>query len=108
MKKILLGLAALVAIVAPLTLIATPAEANPGSPGCVTRAEFKRIDVNGRDAHTRTQVTRIFGARGHVTQFGSSGTTVEYNPCAGNSYSYVDVDFDNGKAWFKWMYVDLW
>jgi len=105
MKKILVGLAATATIAAPIAITA-PAQANPGSPGCVTRAEFKRVDTNGRDASTRTQVTRMFGTRGRITSTGSGGTSVEYKTCAGDPmWSYADVNFDNGKAWFKWIYI---
>ena len=105
-KKFLVSLAATAAIAAPTSLVATPAEANPGSPGCVTRVEFKRIDTNGRDAHTRDQVTRIFGTRGRITSTGSGGTSVEYKTCAGDPmWSYASVDFQHRKAWFKWIYI---
>ena len=106
MRKLLLGLVAVTAVAAPVALVSAPANADAGSPGCVTRAEFKKVDTRGRDASTRTQVTRIFGTHGKVQYRGSGGVGVEYRTCAGDStWSYVDVDFDNGKAWFKWMYI---
>ena len=105
-RRIALGLAASAVVATPVLVVNESANANPGSPGCVTRAEFRKIDTNGWDATSRARVTAIFGTRGHVTSYGSGGTEVEYEPCAGDpDYSWVDVDFEHGRAWFKWMSV---
>jgi hypothetical protein len=111
MRKTLTAAAALAAIVTPAAaVLATTgtAHADAGSPGCVTRAEFRKVDTHGRDAWTRDHVTRVFGTRGHVTSSGSGGTSVEYATCAGDEWSYAEVDFDNHRAWFKWIYVSTY
>jgi hypothetical protein len=101
------ALTAAAALAAPLALtIAAAAPADADTPGCVSRAEFRRIDTKGPDAHTRPQVTRIFDTRGHITSTGSGGTDVEYRTCAGDpDWSYAEVDFEHRHAWFKWIYI---
>lgn len=97
--------ASTLAVVVPITL-APAASADRGSPGCVTRNEFRRVDTNGGDAWNRDKVTRVFGTRGRVDSYGSGGTSVDYRTCAGDpDWSYAEVDFDNGRAWWKWIYI---
>src|SRR4051812_9538878 len=99
---------ALIAAVTASTAVTSTAHADPGSPGCVTRAEFKQVDVHGRDAWTRRHVAHEFATPGHVTSTGSGGTSVEYPTCAGDpDWSYAEVDFEGGRAWFKWIYISM-
>jgi len=104
------GLAAIAAssAVAAGAIVATGTAANaiPGTPGCVTRAEFRRV----HDGMTRSTVTAKFGTGGHITHesWGSGGhnVTVEYRTCAGDpAWSYAEVDFTNNHEWFKWIYI---
>lgn len=108
LKRLILALTATLALAAPLAIAAAPAHAAPGSRGCVTHAEFKKVVTHGRGAWTRAQVTREFGTSGHVTNYGSGGTDVEYRTCAGDpDWSYAEVDFEHGRAWFKWIYISV-
>jgi hypothetical protein len=70
------------------------------SPGCVSRAEFRQV----KDGMTQAKVHRIFGTRGKVNYSGSGGVGREYVTCAGDEWSYVEVDF-NPRVWWKWMYI---
>ena len=65
MKKLIAGLAAMLALVAPLVL-AAPAEA-AWNRGCVTRAEYQRIkeyEPGRSKGTTKVQTQRIFGTTG--------------------------------------------
>jgi hypothetical protein len=70
------------------------------TPGCVSAAEYRLI----KNGMTPAKVHSIFGTTGHVTT-GGSMVTREYETCEGNSWSYVEVDYDP-RVWFKWRYID--
>jgi hypothetical protein len=101
MKKILLGLVALVAIAAPITLIATPAEAGSNTPGCVSKAEWSKV----HSGMSPQRVHDIFGTYGKVTWRYSSGgyygLTRDYRHCSGPRFE-IDVTFykDPGTSWY--------
>ncbi len=91
-SKIAAALVAGVLTSAPLVL-ANPAWA-ADTPGCVTRAEFKKVSKG----MTKQRVTRIFDNRGKLSSYyaydGDVYTTREYNPCA--KYASIYVDYKNG------------
>ncbi len=102
MRKILLGLVATAAIATPLALAAAPAHANPGSPNCMTKAEWFKI----KDGMIRDRVRQITGISGKVTNrsYFSDGTRsldVDYKQCRGNgtpapgSWNTVWISYDN-------------
>lgn len=102
MKKLLVLIAAILAVSAPIAITAAPAQAKAGSPGCVTRAEYRQVDVKGRDAWTRKHVTREFGARGDASGQIGTGTAVLYKTCRGGWSYFAEVDFNHGRATWKY------
>ncbi len=86
-------------------LTAVPATAMADTPGCVTRAEHRKV----KDGMTLSQVRRIYDARGRLENIGSGGMSREYRTCAGDSWSYASVDFERKggawRVWFKWIYI---
>ena len=76
---------ALVAIATPITLAAAPANANVGSPKCMSKTEWSQIKVG----QSRTKVTQIVGNAGRVT----------WSSIDGDGWSKdIDVDFRQCKA----------
>ena len=107
MRKLLLGLVALLAIATPIVLTATPAQADPGSPRCMTKAEWYKI----KEGQRRATVTRITGITGKVnfrsySSDGSVYTSVDYRQCLrtgkpASRWSTVTIDFDTFD-WDNW------
>ena len=110
MKKSLLGLVATAAIAAPITLVATPAQADAGSPKCMTLREWRKIKDN--DTMSRAKVRQITGIYGKVTNraYYSDGTAefdVDYRQCLRSgrpapAYNTVWLSFDNYH--YSWDY----
>ena len=69
MRKIVFTLATLTVAAIPVVATATSAEANPGSPNCVTRAEYSQV----HRGMTKAAVDREFGIRGHREAGAQSG-----------------------------------
>ncbi len=96
-SKIAAALVAGVLTSAPLVL-ASPAWAD--TPGCVTRAEFKKVSKG----MTQQRVTRIFDDPGKLSSYydydGVVYTTRDYNPCAKDAS--VSVDYKNGRVTSKY------
>ena len=90
MRKFVL-LVALAAIASPIALTAAPASANPGSPGCVTRTEYRQV----HKGMTPRQVSRKIGMRGHRDAGASSGgyrsEVWSYKTC--QRYSAVAISY---------------
>src|SRR3954463_12718571 len=106
--KIIIATAVALAAGAGAAVIPVAAHADPGTRGCVTRAELRQVVTHGYRAWTRDHVTREFGTHGRVTSTGTGGTTVEYRTCAGDPmWSYAEVDFSHHRADFKWIYISL-
>jgi hypothetical protein len=102
MKKIILALTVLVGLAAPVTLTATAAEANPGSPNCMTVAEWRKV----HKGMSRAKVKRITGIWGNQTGTtlwggGDKSVDVDYKQCRRNgtpapgSWNTVYISFDN-------------
>jgi hypothetical protein len=95
MKKILLALTATAAVAAPIALTAAPALANPGSPGCMTKAEWYRI-------HEGTYYSRVKAI------VGSGGVFVDRTDYADGQ---IDIEREfrqckaNGKPASSWHTV---
>jgi len=91
MRKSILSLVALTTILCPIALTAAPASANPGSPGCVTRTEYRQV----HKGMTPGQVSRKFGMRGHRDAGASSGgyrsEVWSYKTC--KRYSAVAISY---------------
>ena len=102
MKRYLGALVALLCVAAPIALVAAPAQADAGSPGCVTRAESRQVDAKGRDAWTRQHVTREFGTAGRAQRFGGGNVAVLYPTCGGGWSYFAEVDFHNSRATYKY------
>jgi len=98
MRTFIVGLTALAAISAPVAT-ATAAHANPGSKGCVTRAEFKAV----KKGWTKTRVDAKFGTHGHkeagATSGGFSSSVWSYKPCTKFSAVAVSYDKQGHGAW---------
>ena len=79
------------AVIAPLALWAAPASADPGTPGCVTRAEYGQV----RKGMTKAAVDAEFGTRGTrqsgATSGGYRSEVWSYKPCT--RYSAVSIAF---------------
>lgn len=103
MRNVLLGLVATAAVAAPLVLAAASAQADPGSPGCATRAEYSKV----KKGMSPERVARIFGTNGKVS-YSCIGTSVfslsrEYKPCQPyTEWSHVEVDFDKNRRSAPW------
>ena len=84
MKKLLIAAAAIAAVAAPISLAAAPANADTGSPKCMTLSEWRKIKTN--NTMSRPQVKRIVGydgRKGRVSHY-SDGTIdfyVDYRLC---------------------------
>ena len=91
MHKSIVGLTALAAVCVPVAAT-TAAHANPGSKGCVTRAEFKAV----KKGWTKVRVDAKFGTHGHkeagATSGGFSTSVWSYKPCT--RFSAVAVSYD--------------
>jgi hypothetical protein len=103
MRKFLLALTTIVAVVAPTLAVAAPANATNRTPGCVTRAEY-RLVTRGMSPD---RVATIFGTRGTLS-YSYLGTYVfsmdrEYRPCYPyTTYSHVEVDFTKSSRYAAW------
>jgi hypothetical protein len=99
------AVAASTALLAGGSLIATAtaADANPGSPKCMTKAEWFKI----HEGMSRTHVRQITGIPGHQTYStyysdGEHDISVEYHQCNGagkpakGSWNTVSIDYANG------------
>jgi hypothetical protein len=102
MRKIITVLLTTIALVAgPVALTAAPASADPGSPKCMTKAEWRKV----KPGMTRAQVKRITGIKGRTTDRtdysdGSITKYVDYRQCRKNGkraskYNTVWLSFDN-------------
>ena len=86
-----------------LAVTTEAASANPGSPRCITKAEWRKIKPN----MTRAKVKRIAGINGKVTSRsedadGNVDMQVEYRQCKRNGkpafpWNVTWVEFDNYK-----------
>ena len=76
MKKILLALAAITAVAAPVALAAAPANAAPARP-CVTKAEWSHV----HRGLTRNDVLARTGAWGTTTTVHPGETIAVYDRC---------------------------
>jgi hypothetical protein len=102
MRKLLLGLLATIVIAVPVTLAAPAANADAGSPKCMTKAEWRKI----KDGMTRAKVKQITGIRGKFTNRtdysdGTASIDVDYKQCRANgspapgSWNTVWISYDN-------------
>lgn len=78
-------------VVSPIALSATPASADPGTPGCVTRAEYSQV----RKGMTKLAVDAEFGVRGTrqagATSGGYRSEVWSYKTCT--RYSVVSIAY---------------
>ncbi len=92
-RSLILGIIAAACLIAGITLAVTPANADPGSPTCVTRAEYRQV----HKGMTKAAVTREFGIRGHRDAGATSGgyrTEIwSYKTC--NRFSAVAISFSS-------------
>jgi hypothetical protein len=106
MRKILAILVALAAMLAGgVALNPSPSSANPGSPQCITKAEWKRLE----EGMTRNKVKRITGIWGKTYdsydyRSGAREISVKYRQCLGNGkpsrgWDFVFVAYSNVRVW---------
>ena len=70
MKKFLItAVLALLTVGGTIAVTDAPASAAPGSPGCVTRSEFRQV----HRGMTQAQVQRVFGTRGELLDGAAAG-----------------------------------
>ncbi|MDP9444756.1 MAG: hypothetical protein M3P83_10610 [Actinomycetota bacterium] len=97
MKKVAAALALSIGL---LSAAAMPAHATHD---CVSKAEFKKAN----EGMGKKRVHRLFDTAGkQVSIYKGGGETYEsreYKPCTGK-YSYVMVDYHNGKVEAKYAY----
>jgi hypothetical protein len=82
MRKLLLGLVAVLTVAAPVALIAAPANADPGSPKCMTLREWRKVKEGQSQAEVK-RITGITGKKSRTSHY-SDGTidfSVEYSQC---------------------------
>ena len=102
MLKSLLSAATVTAgLVAPIALVATPANAD--TPTCVSKSEFRAV----QKGWSITRVANRFDRNGNQTYYDSGDPSIdwpayqsrEYKPC--RRYSYVSVSFEKeaGDVW---------
>ena len=111
MRKFILALVALTAIASPIALTAAPASANPGSPGCMTKAEWYRI----HDGQTYPRVKAIVGSGGAYSDRtdysdGQVDISREFRQCKPNgkparSWNTVYIDFSNATYDSDWNMI---
>ena len=91
MKKTITLAIATAAALTPIALAAPAASANPGSPGCVTRAEFNGV----HKGWTKPSVDHKFGTHGHrdagATSGGYRSEIWSYKTCT--RYSAVSIAY---------------
>ena len=102
-KKLAASLLAGVVSSFGVVAIAPPASAD--TPGCVTVREYRRV----QDGMTLRRVDSIFDTFGRLESQGGGYMSREYNPCAGDRYSYVYVSYAyyNGawRVYYKTIYI---
>ena len=81
MRKLIRALTALVALGAPLALVAAPAEA-AATPGCVTTREYNAVDRGMSVA----RVHQIFDTRGYVSARDYGVQDRVYKTCGGRHF----------------------
>jgi hypothetical protein len=112
-RAILVGLAVVVMTLAAFAAIATgKAEADVGSPQCMTKAEWFKI----KNGMTRAKVRQITGITGKVTNTsyysdGTKSVDVDYRQCKRNgqpapgSWNTVWISYDNYRYDRNWNLV---
>lgn len=97
LRKIIVALTTLVAVAAPVALVATPAEA--ANTPCMSRTEYNRVRV-GMPAST---VFAIVGGKGRVSMASSYLTIRQWKNCA-NAYGVGTIGFVNGRVQSKSLF----
>ena len=109
MRALLIAAGAALAVAAPVVGTVAPASANPGSPRCITHAEWQRV----HPGLTQIKVKRIVGYPGWVHQTwdwsdGRYDTYRRYQKCnrrgnpAGGRRNVVKVKFTNLLSVDEW------
>jgi len=85
MRKFLLLLTALAAVAVPSLAVTAPANADAGSPTCITKAEWRKV----HQGMSRARVQQITGVWGHITSSadyanGTRDIDVDYRQCRAN------------------------
>ena len=98
MRKIILALTALAGLLTPVALAAAPANADFGSPGCVTRAEWRLVHTG----QSRWTVARIVGTDGRVLHnYGYGVQNRTYRTCAGGGLTFAGITYVNQRVNYK-------
>ena len=111
MKKLIAPVVVAAAVLGGTALVATPAQAYAGTPGCVTNREYRAV----HDGMTQRQVANLFGTRarpywGKVTFNWDSDYSKEidreYKRCSSTGrplstweHGRVEVDFEDEADW---------
>ena len=90
MRRFLLGLMAIVALIGGTALFSAPAQADRGSPTCVTRAEYRQV----HRGMTKASVDREFGIHGkRFAGATSADTAPRSGPTDRSRFSVVSIAF---------------
>lgn len=95
MRRLALAATALVAVAAPIAVVAAPASA-AYNPPCATRAEFRAIHTG----QSLTKVASIVGSRGRVSMSSPYVVIRQWKTC-GNPYGNMTIGFSGGRVQSK-------
>jgi len=97
MRRVVLALVALVAVAAPVTVAAAPANA-ANNPPCMSRAEFKKIHVGMNP----TRIKAIVGSSGRLTMNAGWTKIRQWKHC-GSMFGLGQVSYTGGHVNNKLM-----
>lgn len=102
MRTIATIAATLVASTGLVAMTAGPAAAD--SPTCVSKTEFRNV----KQGFAKKRVHDMFDVAGRQTSwysgYGDTYESRDYRPCVGRPYSFVSVDYENGRVSSKYAY----
>ena len=93
MKKVL----SLLTLVGVIGLFPMPAQAD--TPGCVTRPEFRRMELGMRQARVRV----IFDAHGQQIEEHNASETFAYDTCSNRGVVFVTYRHNRVIPGFSWV-----
>ena len=99
MRTFFVAVAAALAVVVPLM---SSAPASAGTPGCVTKKEFRGV----HKGWSIERVHRRFDTAGRLEFVSGSYKSREYRPCKNPRYSYISVSYDHRRVDYKSAYFN--
>lgn len=98
MRKTLAAVATTLAVVATPILISAPAEA--GTPGCVTKSEFRAV----KKGWSMERVHHRLDTSGRLVSQSGAYRSREYRACRHPRFSYISLSYDHGRLDYKSAY----